>query len=35
MQEMDDIYDLPYMRTYHPLYEKMGKIPAIEEISSV
>lgn len=32
MQEMDDIYDLPYMRTYHPLYEKMGKIPAIEEI---
>ncbi|BFL47189.1 YgiQ family radical SAM protein [Lactonifactor longoviformis] len=32
IQEMDDIYDLPYMRTYHPSYEKMGKIPAIEEI---
>ncbi len=31
-QEMDDIYDLPYMRTYHPMYEKQGKIPAIEEI---
>lgn len=31
-QEMDDIYDLPYMRTYHPIYEKEGGIPAIEEI---
>lgn len=32
MREMDDIYDLPYERTYHPSYEKMGGIPAIEEI---
>mgnify|MGYP002792059110 FL=1 len=31
-QEMDEVYDLPYTRTYHPMYEKMGKIPAIEEI---
>lgn len=31
-QEMDDIYALSYTRTYHPIYEKMGKIPAIEEI---
>ncbi len=31
-QEMDDVYDLPYMRTYHPMYEKEGGIPAIEEI---
>ena len=31
-KEMDEIYDLPYMRTYHPMYEKEGKIPAIEEI---
>lgn len=31
-QEMDDIYALPYMRTYHPMYEKDGGIPAIEEI---
>jgi len=32
MQEMDDIYSLPYMRTYHPDYEKEGGIPAINEI---
>jgi uncharacterized radical SAM protein YgiQ len=32
MQEMDDVYDLPYMRTYHPMYKKDGGIPAIEEI---
>lgn len=31
-KEMDEIYDLPYARTYHPMYEKLGKIPAIEEI---
>jgi uncharacterized radical SAM protein YgiQ len=31
-QEMDDVYDLPYTRTYHPVYETQGKIPAIEEI---
>ena len=31
-QEMDDIYDLPYQNTYHPMYEKNGGIPAIEEI---
>ena len=30
--EMDDIYDLPYMRTYHPVYEKDGGIPAISEV---
>ena len=30
--EMDDVYDLPYMRTYHPSYEKQGKVPAISEI---
>ncbi len=32
VQEMDDIYDLPYERTYHPVYEKDGGIPAIQEI---
>lgn len=32
MQEMDDVYDLPYMRTYHPSYEAAGGVPAIEEI---
>lgn len=31
-QEMDDVYDLPYMRTYHPMYEKDGGVPAIREI---
>ncbi len=31
-QEMDDVYDLNYMRTYHPMYEKDGGIPAIQEV---
>ena len=31
-EEMDGIYDLPYMRTYHPSYEKAGGVPAIEEV---
>lgn len=31
-QEMDDVYSLPYMRTYHPVYEKDGGIPAINEL---
>lgn len=31
-QEMDDIYALPYMRKYHPSYEKDGGVPAIEEV---
>jgi uncharacterized radical SAM protein YgiQ len=32
MQEMDDVYDLPYMRNYHPSYEEKGGVPAIKEI---
>lgn len=31
-QELDDIYELPYMNTYHPSYEALGGVPAIEEI---
>ena len=31
-QEMDDVYALPYMRTYHPSYETAGGVPAIREI---
>ena len=31
-QEMDDIYALPYARTYHPMYEAAGGVPAIREI---
>jgi uncharacterized radical SAM protein YgiQ len=30
--ELDNIYSLPYMRTYHPLYEEEGGIPAIKEV---
>ncbi len=30
--EMDEVYDLPYMRTYHPVYEAAGGIPAIKEV---
>lgn len=30
--EMDDVYALPYMRTYHPSYEAAGGVPAIKEI---
>ncbi len=32
MQEMDDVYALPYQRTYHPCYEAQGGVPAISEI---
>ncbi len=32
-QELDRVYSLPYMRTYHPSYEKDGGVPAIEEVS--
>ncbi len=32
MQEMDDVYELPYMNTYHPSYEKKGGVPAIKEV---
>jgi uncharacterized radical SAM protein YgiQ len=30
--EMDEIYDLPYRRTYHPHYEAAGGVPAIREV---
>ncbi|RGY99480.1 YgiQ family radical SAM protein [Clostridium sp. AM58-1XD] len=30
--EMDDVYSLPYMRNYHPSYEKKGGIPAVDEV---
>lgn len=32
MQEMDDIYALPYQRNFHPVYEKDGGVPAISEV---
>lgn len=31
-EELDAVYALPYMRTYHPMYEKDGGIPGIEEV---
>ena len=31
-QELDKVYDLPYMRTYHPMYEAEGGVPGIEEV---
>lgn len=31
-EEMDRVYDLPFTRTYHPIYEKDGGIPAISEV---
>ena len=31
-EEMDEVYALPYMRTYHPSYEEKGGVPAISEI---
>ncbi|MCH5254042.1 MAG: YgiQ family radical SAM protein [Lachnospiraceae bacterium] len=31
-EEMDAVYELPYMRTYHPSYEAKGGVPAISEI---
>lgn len=30
--EMDQVYALPYQRTYHPNYEEAGGVPAIEEV---
>ena len=30
--EMDAIYALPFMGTYHPSYEEQGGVPAIEEV---
>ncbi len=31
-EELDKVYALPFMRTYHPSYEKVGGVPAIEEV---
>lgn len=31
-EELDDIYDLPFMRNYHPSYEELGGVPGIKEV---
>ncbi|MBQ7901055.1 MAG: YgiQ family radical SAM protein, partial [Clostridia bacterium] len=30
--ELDAVYALPYAKTYHPIYEKDGGVPAIDEV---
>ena len=30
--EMDAVYRLPYARTYHPMYDEAGGVPAIREV---
>ena len=32
VEEMDHVYELPYMRTWHPSYDKLGGVPALKEI---
>ncbi|MBO4383483.1 MAG: YgiQ family radical SAM protein, partial [Clostridia bacterium] len=31
-QEMDDVYALPYLRAWHPMYDKDGGVPALSEV---
>lgn len=31
--ELDAVYELPYMRAYHPSYEPLGGVPAIKEVA--
>ena len=31
-QELDRVFSLPYQRDVHPMYEKSGGVPAIEEV---
>lgn len=31
-EELDEVYALPYQKTYHPSYEALGGVPAIEEV---
>ena len=31
-KELDFVAELPYARTYHPMYEPLGGVPAIEEV---
>ena len=31
-KELDRVAELPYVRTYHPMYEEEGGVPAIEEV---
>jgi len=31
-EDMDAVYDLPYQRTWHPMYDSMGGVPGLEEV---
>ena len=31
-KELDWVYSLPYARAYHPMYEKLGGVPGIQEV---
>ncbi|KJS19527.1 MAG: hypothetical protein VR72_18380 [Clostridiaceae bacterium BRH_c20a] len=31
-KELDEIFSFPFERTYHPVYEKQGGVPALEEV---
>ncbi len=31
-EELDAIYELPYTRTWHPMYQKDGGVPALQEV---
>ncbi len=31
--EMDAVYALPYMRTWHPMYDREGGVPALQEVN--
>ena len=32
VEELDEVYALPYAKDYHPIYKEQGGIPAIEEV---
>ena len=32
MEEMDQVYDLPFQRTWHPMYDAADGIPALSEV---
>ena len=31
-RQLDEVYDLPYTRRWHPMYDKDGGIPALQEV---
>ncbi len=31
-KELDAVYDLPFLRTYHPMYQRQNGVPALQEV---